>query len=655
MPSIDDLVEASYDQLFRLALLLTGDMRRAALHIQQAVRQAASAPGQPEQALLRAMLPRAARYGRWRPGPTQRQRAALPRPQADALLRLLAELPPATRLAVGLHYLRGLAPDELAAIAGEGAEAALASFRATAALRLGIAPADTPPPDLVQMDAWLRGRLGADEATALRGQIFADEETRAQRDAMQRVAELLPIAIAGLFAIDPPAAPQPAPAAPRPQRPRRAKALAALVAGVLLASALIMVVPGLFSPPAAPALALSAADVLDAAIHRFDQGQRGSGTLHERYRAAMPNGDDITIERWYDFASPNRLSVDVHSTRRAMFALRADGTGNIQYYGSPRWARFAPDQARNLVYQMPPAEAQAAMPVLRSALVADSPHISERSIKPDIGALYLAQARTQGAGLLGNTQMLGRDALLLRYTTTMLPGEQADGEQRQVLLAIDRELHALLDVTVLTERGGESASQRPWYAEQIELVENAPVGQFSIANTMDAIQITGVRSLSLPNIPSELFTTLEEAQRSSTSALLVPTALPEPMRGLLIDRNTSGLRPAYTLLYEGEFRTITLSQGGDVLQYGQLDPAEHSAGAYRYSLGSTPGSSIAVVSSIAGQGQPISIQFDDIYSTPEERAAALENIITSLTPVTRDNVQALQQTLVPMAVAGGAP
>ena len=657
--SREQTIAALHEPLYRLALLMTGSEARAAQHVARAY--GALAPdSSDEAALLRGLLPAPARYGGWKPGAAACQRANVSSAQAEILLGVLARRAPAVRLAIGMYYLRGMPPDAIHAVLGALAPAdvanELAHFRAEAAIALGDTAPDADADVLAQIDQALDGALDEDATIELRGRIFADAPLRAQRDTLIAIRALLPQALPGLFAVAAPVVlPQPrktrAQRRPR-QRHLSLRAVSALVGAVLLVAALIVVVPGLLPRRTSGTAARSAPDVLEAAIQRFAQPPLGQGILHERYRVETTGQRAQIVERWYDYGSPSRLALDVRDAASAQprFGIRADGQGKVQYLL---------DQSQSadlrLDYQMSADEAQAVIPVLRGMSTPSRIFGNGRS-RSEISGLYLAQARTLGATLLGRTSTGGREAWLLRYTTDRLPNENAVGAQRQVLLTIDTQVAALLNITVLTEGASESTTYQPWRAELFEVLDQVPEQQFSFAQTANVQTIAGPHSVLLPNVPTSSFTSLLDAQRSSPQPLLAPRTPPASTRGVVLAfERGSGAR--YGLLYEGEFQSLMIFPG-DMTRSSEtrLEQAEHVIGDYRYQLAATPnpwrGGVLAFVYRPDTPQERTSVLLMDDYATPSEREQHLRTLLESLAPVTAANVDALSTQFAASSQAG---
>ena len=199
-----------HERLYRLALLTVGNADTAALLLQQAYRALPATAIEDETLLLRALLPKQPPRWRWNTGDGDLARSTLGRAQAAALLQALERLAPAERLAIGLAYLSGNAPDEIAAQLGPlpndtpPAEL-LARFRATAARALGLVADDADEQMLAQLDRWLDGRLWKRLDRSTPRCAGAAGHARL-RDGMIAMRELLPRALPALFAVAPPRA-----------------------------------------------------------------------------------------------------------------------------------------------------------------------------------------------------------------------------------------------------------------------------------------------------------------------------------------------------------------------------------------------------------------------------------------------------------------
>lgn len=664
------LVHRYHEQLYRLALLVAGDAAGAAELVERAYRELPQQPDDVESQLIRALLPRRPpRRARRRAAADDLRRAALDQPRADALFSLLAGLPPAARLAIGLHYIRGAAPDEIAAILGAGADPQamaeiLARFRVAAARALGLAEADTAL--LTELDRAQEGLLDEEAARELRREVLEQPELRAARDGLSETRQLLPRAIPALFAALPPPAlterlleQAEGQGRPAERHDRRNWARAGLALGVLALAAAIILVPSLPARRAAVAEVTppSPAELLDAAIRRFDRAPLREGVLYEQYRVSVAGQPARLIERWYDYASPHRLLIRVASDeegRRPLLELSSDGRSLIQYrYGLP-------GENRSVDVRVSEAEAQAALPSLRSEPTAW--FFSRGPLDQlDVGPLYLGQARSANASFLGRTSFLGRPAFLLTYRTERPPMRPpSEDRPAQIVLTIDAQTYALLDVAVIDSGAAESAAYHPIQAQRIELFAQVPDERFRLRPAADHLVRDGLQSVHMPDIPGTRAITLDDAARRSGSPLLALGRLPDQsMRGLTLAVEAGDDREAVVIFYEGEFQRLMLlprELAGDV---GDRSPDERSAGAFRYRLIPPPADAqtglAAEVYPADAPEQRVLLLLVDEYASPAEREATLQQVIASLTPITEQTLPALRRNFSAPQTAGGAP
>ncbi|MEO7909946.1 MAG: hypothetical protein ABIV47_09870, partial [Roseiflexaceae bacterium] len=304
------LVYRYHERLYRLALLTTGNADTATILLQQAYRELPNAAAEEETLLVRALLPKRSPRWRWSVGDGDLARSTLERAQATALLDALARLTPAERLAIGLTYLAGDTPAEIAAqlgpLLGDTPLAELlVRFRAIAARAVGLVTHDADAPTLAQLDRWLDGLLAEEESIAVRRAVLEQPALRDLRDGMIAVRELLPRALPALFAVAPPRAlterllkiVQHHERAIVPNlRARWAQGVLAL--GVLALTAAIILLPSLAARSGentATTRTPTVAELIESAIHRFDRAPLQSGVLHEQYLLARDNGSGYLI------------------------------------------------------------------------------------------------------------------------------------------------------------------------------------------------------------------------------------------------------------------------------------------------------------------------------------------------------------------------
>lgn len=638
------------DPLFRLALLAEGDQDAAEGLVQRAFEWIGPDEASPEVHLLRPLLERrAARPWRLSFGPGEAARSGLTQEQAGALTALLAGLAPPERLVLGLQALRGHDAAALAALLpGLPAPPAqtLGGFRCAAVRALGLLAPQADDALLPALERWLDGRAEPGEALELRRAVLEQPEARAQRDALvavrQRLAQALPALVAGgaparliddLLGMDE----QPRERAARGPRLTRA-ALGLALAVAALAAAIIAVPAWLRDSARDGSAPPEPAAILERALRRFEQAPLERGVLHERL--LVRNRDAAyTIERWYDYASPHRLAVSVQTSGAGApeFAVSTDGQRRIQYRN---W------QNSHIDLSVTPAQAAAAVPVLRSIPSAAS--VFGQNNRPDIAPLYLSQARAAQASSLGQISYQGRPAYLLTYRSglSLLSGQQE--QSARVLLTIDMQTYSLLDVAVLAEGQSESVAQHPLRAELLEVLDQAPADRFTQPSD-PADRRDGLLSAAFPQIPSEIVLALEEAGRLDRN-LLVPRELPDPaMRGMVLQANESGGRPALVLYYEGEFGSLLLIPAQQLIGRGGTDFAdqERVAGGFRYRIArdrrSDPGTLTAEVYQPDAPERRLGVVLADSSATDAEREARLAQTIASLTPLTSQNIAALRE------------
>jgi hypothetical protein len=671
-PDRSALVYRYHERLYRLALLTTGNTDTAAALLQQAYRTLPINTVDEETFLLRALVPNRSPRWRWSVGDGDLARSTLAQAQAAALLQELARLTPAERLAIGLAYLAGSTPDEIAtqlgALPGGTPPAALlARFRAAAAGALELVPDNADRQALADLDRWLDGLLPEEQSIAVRRAVLEQPAMRAMRDGMIAARELLPRALPALFAAAPPHAlterllkiVQKHERAIIPNL-RARWAQGALALGVLAVTAAIILLPSLAARGGgntATARQTNPAELIDNAIHRFDRAPLQAGVLHERYLLERNTGSSYLIERWYDYAAPNRLAITVKpaaSNAAPLMQISSDGRSMVQF----RNFFEGPNGAQSLDIQVSEAEARTVLPLLRSQPTTAS-FGRERGQPSDLGPLYLAQARAAGASLLGTTTLLGRQAYLLTYRTEQPPtiSRREVVRPAQVVLAIDAQTYALLDVSLIDQGAAESSARHPIQAQQLELLADVPDEQFSLPTSADVSQHSGIASVRFPFIANDQIISLEDAARRTSRTLLAPSQLPdERMRGLAVAIDNRNAGQNVILLYEGEFQNLIMlpdALSSDANGTGQ----ERSAGDFRYQIVRGPdfgGGLAAVVYRPDTPDERMTMILSDEYATNEEREATLQNLIASLTPVDTQSLPTLRRNFeVPDATAGG--
>ncbi len=670
------LIYRHYERLYRLAVLVAGDTAIAATLVQSAYRKLPAdidSATDTEAFLIRALLDRRLlRKSRWTLAPPDLTHTTLDHAEVTALFRALAALPPAARLAIGLEYINGSSPAEIDTLVGpalgeQDPADVLARFRIAAARAIGLAPADADGPTLARLDRLGTGQLTEDEVLALRRDLIAQPELRDLRDGMIAVRELLPRAIPTLFAVLPPPAlvdhlvklvQSDRPARLPQMTTRRAQALLAF--GVLALAAAIILLPSLLAPINTPTAvrAPTVPELLDNAIHRFDRAPLQHGVLHEQYQVQGQGRAPYLIERWYDYAAPNRLAISVSQVNRngpPIFQVGTDGQSLIQL----RYSRNRRYGEQPLDVQVSADEAQRLVPLLRGL-----PH-STAFARPnadltDPGPLFLAQARAASAAYLGRTNMLGRSAFLLTYETDQLPAYGSRTAERQsvrVLLTIDAETYTLLDVAVVAAGEAESTASHPVRAQQFEVLTEAPDTRFTLPRGRDVGKRTGMASVRFPFIDNNLLVSLDDAAERMPDQLFAPLTLPdEHMRGLAVRNNRSDTDGDVMLIYEGEFQNVIVLPSIDP-NANQNVGEEQVAGAFRYRLiagSDVAGGLAAMVYRPEAPTKPLGLILNDDFATLAERETTLRSMIESLTPINEQSLPLLRRNFQsPSAAAGG--
>jgi DNA-directed RNA polymerase specialized sigma24 family protein len=672
------LIYRHYERLYRLAMLVAGNTATATALVQSAFRQLPAETeiaADTETQLIRALLDqRPLRRSRWKLALPDITYITLDRAQVTALLRLLAARSPAERLVVGLAYINGSAPSEIAALIGgalgkQTPAEVLELFRVGAARALGLVPPHADQAMLGRLDRLASGELADEAALELRRDLIAQPELRELRDGMLAARELLPRSIPALFAVAPPPAlvgkllelVQNGRAPRLPQiSARRAQVL--LAVAVLGLAAAIILLPSLANRLNAPAAARTQTipQLLDSAIHRFDRAPLQSGVVHEQYRIDSGQRGAYLVERWYDYAAPNRLAIDVSREGRdgakgqPLLQVASNGQNIVQLrYNRNR--RFGEQSAD---VQISPAEARQLIPLLRG-MPRSTPDTRFEEGPNDPSSLFLAQARASNTTSLGQVTILGRPAFLLTYETSQPPLEATPsaGQPVRVLLTIDADTKTLLDIAVVPAGEAESTASHPLRAQQFEVLAQAPDTQFTLPSGPDVEQRFGMSSVHFPFIESSAILSIDDAAQQNPNRLLAPLQLPDAhMRALAIRNGRGDAGDDIVLLYEGEFQNVIVLQNfapGANQALGE----EQTAGVYRYRLlnGANDGEGlVAMVYRPEAPDQPFGLILNDDIATPTERQATLQALIASLTPIDDQSLPVLRQNFQsPSPAAGG--
>ena len=364
----------------------------------------------------------------------------------------------------------------------------------------------------------------------------------------------------------------------------------------------------------------------------------------------------MLIERCYDYATPNRLAIRVNEEGQdaPLVQISSDGRALVQFRVSEAAGQPYAADAR-----VTEDEARAVLPLLRgqpdAGLFRRGPNQTS-----DPGPAYLALARASDATLLGQTSMLGRPAYLVTYRTGEPPlaaRQRSSGQPVQVVLTIDAQTYALLDVAVLPEGAAEGTARHPLQAIQFEVQASVPEQRFYLPTGPDVTQQDGIASVRLPSIAGASLMTLEDAARRSTEPLLAPRQLPDDqMRGLAVAINRADAG-GVALVYEGEFQSVlVVPNDGASLPEGTGE--ERSAGEFRYRLlpwRDSAGGITALAYRPDAPERRVMVMLNDAIATPPERESRLQAVIASLTPVDPQTLPVLRRNFqTPRATAGGS-
>ncbi len=667
-PPLRDIIVRYQDRLYRLALLITGSPSAAAERLVAAFTSPAAQAADPELALALALLPasntRLPRWSWW-PDADLVARSELTSAQATALLNALAQATPLARLQLGLVLVLGL-PATAVAQTSESSDEVVApwqALRCTLAQVLGFVPQQADQAQLLSIARFLSSDLDGAAVVQVRSLLLTDATARSLRDGLMRSDNLLQRALPALFATTLPLSLSERlirlTEAPRPLSFHILRRPQLILAGVVaLVVALILVLPELLhtqtTTPAATAPAgRDPAELVAAAIRRFDQAPLHLGVLNEVYTAEL-QGQRWTIERWYDYATPHRLKVVVapEGDTRPFYALATEGRSQVQYrwrYGT--WS----NDIVGLDIQSTAEEIAAAMPILRQQ--PDSMFFSREWVEHfDLSQFYLLQAYRSNPTSLGTTTVAGREAWLLTYRSEQpfprLPPTFQGGQSApalapaRVILALDQQTYALLEVSVLVESAVESVAQKPWRVSRIGVAPVADNDSFTLTPVRGQQQRRGLASARLPELPVETLLSPSEALRRAQAPIYVPTYLPDQhMRGLMLLNGDDSI----ALLYEGPFSLLFIIHGNGPALDAYMLGEEQRAGEFRYRVlrppeGTNDDQADTLVVGVVppGSTEPSLFIISQDMSVPvadqEERVAA---IVDSLQLLTEENLHLL--------------
>lgn len=225
-----------------------------------------------------------------------------------------------------------------------------------------------------------------------------------------------------------------------------------------------------------------------------------------------------------------------------------------------------------------------------------------------------------------------------------------------MVLTIDAQTYALLEVALAPAGEGESAARRPVRGELFELLADAPEAPFQLPSESGLISRIGIASVRFP-VHRQHHHADHDRRRcpAATQPIAGAARATRPqMRGLAIRNGGSENPEDVVLLYEGEFQNIIVLPSYQP-NGNQLLFEEQSAGAFRYRIVSddaSQGGMFAVVYPAEAPDQAIGVIFNDDLATGEERRERLAALVASLAPVNEQNLPMLRQTFVRPSAAG---
>lgn len=674
------LVYLFYEQLYRVALLITGSPASAAALVDQTYQRLPFDAADSEQRLIAGLLtwPERRKPQRMAPNPDRIANLALDVEQAQALLDTIQSMSVAERLLIGLHYLRGLSAEVIVEVLNapnpkkptwstERVAETLTRLRIRMAHLLGLVPATVDEALLRDLDRFADGSLPADDALELRGAIFEFADIRAARDALAKARLLLQQAVPALFASAPPAdllerlLKRTARRTQITQHSQFNGARLLLAVGVLALVVAIIWLPGWLREPDTVALerAPTAAEVLENAQHRFERANITSGVLYEQYRISAYSMPVYLVERWYDYASPHRLRITVRGEdgegrpTEPLMESASDGQ---------RWVQFRIyNSNESFDAQVSFEDAQAAITVLRNGITPGTVWSSLGTLLNPIPQ-YITQARASNPVYLGRSTFQDRAAYLISYRTERLSAQLPDSSMAnmpvQVILTIDAQTYAVLDVAVVLDGVAESVPVRPVQIEQIALLNEVDESIWRITSNPWVRQLNGLPSVRIPEVLGQQRVPIDNVLQRVSKPLLAPQQLPDTsMRGMAIALSDSDPNSTM-LLYEGEFTTFALLP----LQHTMTNVLgsfehEYEVGPYRYVQimgdGLEDSSITMLVFSTETPEEQYMLFLLSEQSTATERVDALSTLIGSLTPLTSENLPSLQHHFNALLTAGG--
>jgi hypothetical protein len=526
-------------RLFKLAHIALGDVDSAATLVAAVLLRA---PASEERALQELVLLVPQGWLSWptTAGPADELRLGLKREQTDRLLSLLGQAEPSTRIGLSLHLFDDVPRDELDSLLGtRGAEAHVEQLIIHIGESLHLIPPPGTQPLCVQLEPELLDAHDPQVGRLVRRHTVGCNACRARADGIERTLHLLRNALDTFFRV-----PLPADIGQRMtllQRQQRTQSKKPWVVVPLVLLLLVLAGRAWASAPdtAAAPPALSASEIVDRALHRWDRHTLRYGVLHERVTIGMDD-DARTLERWFDYSPPHRMRITVRQPNDVtpLFDLVTDGSQRLAY-SMTRWGEIEQGFVENeqvgdwmpLLQQLPMVGGLGRSPVYQHGT----------------DVLLLARAQRDGPILMGTTWWRDRPAFLVMSVSA---------SSGRTLLTIDRETFALLEGRVNPRVTGTTTmpSRVVWRVELLEMINrpDVPGHTFRIVRSGEEQPLVNPRQVGLR--PGPLLN-LDLAVASNP--LPLPKLLPEPST-LAYLRLPNRLSTSVTQVYEAPLSTLII-------------------------------------------------------------------------------------------------
>lgn len=614
--------------LWRLAYIAVGDAPSATMLVAHVLAHSPPSEGAAVR-LLAQHLPEGWLSWPGCAGPGEWLRLRLRREQADRLLSILGEWNALERLALGLYLWWDVPRDELDAWLGtEGLSVAVTELIAHAGDSLDLLEPPGTAAECRPFHADLPDALDPHAPQAIRRHLIGCCVCRAHANGLRRSTNLVRHALEVFFRQQPPDDLGSFVTAIRRQLRRVIEVPTPLVSALLVA---VLVIGMLLRPQTPPPQAaertstqnLSAADILDRALDRFETGlERGS--LHERIHVS-DGKREMVLDRWLSARDQIRVTLRVVTADEPVFDMTSNGKDWISYQFNPPFGRSS--EALLEVSNLPTL-----LPLLRQL-----PFVGSFGGMPidqqSTDVWLLAQARHAPTALLGTSTWLDRPAFLL---------SSAQPDNTRLLLLIDRKTFSLLRAQIIVPHA--STTRTVWQAEVIEDATKAPGGIFIPLSKRTAQRYVNPRQL-LSNIITD-----ELPDITLSMNVPIPAVLPdEPIIGYI--QRLDGPYMGTVQVYESQWSTVALVsprirrgfRGNE--QLGQ----RFNGGRYAVLTIGTPQSTLI---SFVHDDQPHHHSVAYLwhaFADAAEREQMIVAMLNSIDIATRDNVASYVDRFVPSA------